>query len=354
MTSLPNEGSFWVKKADNSARCLLCPRVCIITAGQKGWCGVREYRDGALIALTYGKVSSAGPDPIEKKPLYHFYPGSCIYSIGGIGCNLGCLHCQNWSISRAKPENYPLRVMAPEMIVELTKKFGCVSWAATYNEPIIWVEYVRDIGLLAAKNKIKTVLVTNGYITPKALREIAPLIDAANIDIKGGDKFYQEVCLTSSAKPVLKAAKTMKSYGIHVEVTNLVIPGKNDSEEQFEELIDWIITNLGSATPTHFSRFSPHYEMRNVPPTPIETLEKVYRLAKEKGLHYVYLGNVPGHHGNHTYCPNCGSRLIARYGFDIREYKITLKNKCPDCGTPILLRGNFSKKTARSRFFWWS
>ncbi|MFQ6124186.1 MAG: AmmeMemoRadiSam system radical SAM enzyme [Candidatus Heimdallarchaeota archaeon] len=352
MSSLLKVANFWVKKSDNSARCLLCPRVCTIAYGQKGWCGVREYRDRALIALTYGKVSSAGPDPIEKKPLYHFYPGSCVYSIGGVGCNLGCLHCQNWSISRATPENYPLRDMTPEKIVELTMKFGCNSWAATYNEPIIWAEYVCDIGQLAARNNIKTVLVTNGYITPKALQEIIPYIDAANIDIKGGEEFYKEVCLASSVKPVLKATKIMKNHGIHVEITNLIIPGKNDSEEQLEELIDWIIVNLGPETPTHFSRFSPHYKMRKLPLTPVETLEKAYYLAKEKGLHYVYLGNVPGHHGNHTYCPNCGIRLIARFGFDIHEYKITSENRCPDCGTPILMRGNYSKKTERSRFFW--
>ena len=322
----------------------------MITSGQTGWCGVREYRDGTLVALTYGRISSAGPDPIEKKPLYHFYPGSCVYSIGGVGCNLGCLNCQNWSISRAKPEEY-LRKMAPEQIVELTKKSGCSSWAATYNEPTIWLEYVRDIGKLASKNNIKTVLVTNGYITPKALREVAPLIDGANIDVKGiRDEFYQEVCLVRSVKPVLKAAKIMKNHGTHIEVTNLVIPGKNDSDDHIEELVDWILAHLGPSTPTHFSRFYPHYKMRDVPPTPIETLEKAYRLAREKGLHYVYLGNVLGHHGNHTYCQDCGNRLIARYGFDIREFKITSENRCAECGTEILLKGNFTKKTGRLCF----
>jgi len=243
--------------------------------------------------------------------------------------------------------------MTPEQIVELIKKSGCSSWAATYNEPIIWLEYVRDIAKLASKNHIKTVLVTNGYITPKALREVLPLIDGANIDLKGiRDEFYQEVCLVPSVKPVLKATKIMKHHGTHVEVTNLIIPGKNDSEDQIEELIEWILVNLGPSTPTHFSRFYPHYKMRDVPPTPVETLEKAYRLAKEKGLYYVYLGNVPGHQGNHTYCPNCGTRLIARYGFDIQEYKITSENRCPDCDTEILLRGHFTKKKSRSRFRW--
>lgn len=352
MKSLPIEADFWVKKADNSARCLLCPRVCTISSGQKGWCGVREYRDGTLFALTYGRISSAVPDPIEKKPLYHFYPGSDVYSIGGVGCNLGCLNCQNWGISRAQANEY-IREMMPEQVVAQTKKSGCAAWAATYNEPTIWIEYVRDIAKLASKNQIKTVLVTNGYITPKALREIAPLIDGANIDVKGiRDEFYQEVCQASRVNPVLKTAKIMSAYGIHVEVTNLIIPGKNDSEDQIEDLIDWIFVNLGPSTPTHFSRFYPHYEMRDVPPTPVETLENAYRLAKERGLHYVYLGNVPGHQGNHTYCPSCGTRLIARYGFDTREYKITSENRCSNCDAKILLRGQFTEKRRPSRFKW--
>ncbi len=351
---MPVEADFWVKKSDNSVRCLLCPRVCIITSGQRGWCGVREYRDDVLVALTYGNISSAGPDPIEKKPLYHFSPGSCIYSIGGVGCNLGCLNCQNYRISRAHPEDEFLRKMTPEQIVESTKKSGCSSWAATYNEPTIWLEYVRDTAKIASEHHIQTVLVTNGYITPKALREVAPLIDGVNIDVKGiRDEFYQEVCLASRVKPVLKAAKMMKDFKIHVEVTNLLIPGKNDSTDQLEELIEWILTNLGPSTPTHFSRFFPHYDMRDVPPTPVATLERAYQLAKEKGLYYVYLGNVPGHEGNHTYCPNCGMRLITRAGFNIQELLITSEKRCPECDTDILIRGDMPKQKKHRRY-WWS
>ncbi len=347
---LPVNADFWVKKTDNSARCLLCPRVCIINTGQEGWCGVRAYQNENLIALTYGRISSANPDPIEKKPLYHFYPGSDVFSIGGVGCNLGCLNCQNWNISQAKPDDY-LRDMSPKQVIELTKQSGCISWAATYNEPTIWLEYVRDIGKLASQNKIKTVLVTNGYITPKALQSIAPLIDGANIDIKGiSDYYFQEICLAPSVKPILKTAKTMKSHGVHVEVTNLIIPGKNDTEDQITDLIDWIYHNLGPSTPTHFSRFYPHYQMCDIPRTPISTLENAYKIAIDRGLHYVYLGNVPGHSGNHTYCPGCGTRLIRRIGFDIKEYKITSDNRCSACDMQILLRGYYTKKLKNQRF----
>lgn len=326
------EAMFWKKEKDK-VRCLLCPHNCLIPEGKRGLCGVRENRNGVLYSLIYGEASSISPDPIEKKPLYHFYPGSTVLSFGTIGCNFRCRYCQNYSISQAKYENYPLERITPEEIVSKAKKYNCKGIAWTYNEPTIWYEFTYDVSKIAKENNLYTVYVTNGYINEEPLKKLAPYLDAMNIDIKSMDEeFYKKIC-GGQLKPVLDTAKLAKKLGIHVELTYLIVPGYNDKEEDIKEFCEWVSNEMGVETPVHLSRFYPHYKMANLPPTPIKTLLSAYSIAK-KSLPYVYVGNVP--HGNYenTYCPKCKTLLIERYGFSVEKNNL-VDGKCPKCGNKI-------------------
>jgi pyruvate formate lyase activating enzyme len=336
------EAMFYEKLGDNKVHCNLCAHSCRIASGKRGFCGVRENRGGALYTLIYGTVSSEAVDPIEKKPLYHFYPGSYVYSVGSIGCNFRCKHCQNWSISQASLEDSYTMEILPEELVEraLLSRSRSIAW--TYNEPTIWHEYTYECAKLAKCAGLATVYVTNGYMTPEALRHIAPYLDAANIDIKAfNEKFYHDV---PSAKlgPVLEASALAKELGIHVEITTLIIPGVNDSLEELRELSKWMYKNMGPETPLHFTRFHPQYQMQNLSPTPVKTMQEACKIATEEGMKYVYMGNVPGSDRNNTFCPNCGKMLISRGIFEIERYDITPEKTCPKCGESIPIIGEYT------------
>ena len=326
------EAMFWEKEKDK-IRCLLCPHSCLIPEGKRGMCGVRENRNGVLYSLIYGEASSICPDPIEKKPLYHFYPGSTALSFGTIGCNFRCLHCQNYSISQAKYGSYPLEKITAEEIISLAKKYNCKGIAWTYNEPTIWYEFTYDASKTAKENNLYTVYVTNGYINEEPLKKIARYLDAMNIDVKSmNEEFYHKIC-GGSLSPVLNTVKLAKKLDIHVELTYLIIPGHNDKEGDIKEFCEWASDEIGPETPVHFSRFYPHYKMSSLPPTPMETMLKAYEIGK-KELDYVYLGNVTHGEYENTCCQKCKTLLIERIGFSVE--KCSLKdNKCPKCGKPI-------------------
>ncbi|WP_054841171.1 AmmeMemoRadiSam system radical SAM enzyme [Thermococcus peptonophilus] len=352
------EAMWWEPLENNRVRCKLCPPLnCIIDEGKRGSCKVRKNMGGKLYTLNYGKVSSIATDPpVEKKPLFHFWPGSCAFSIATVGCNMHCKHCQNWEISQAD-ESFPyLHDMTPEMIVTMAKKYGCESIAYTYNEPTIWYEFVLDTAKLAKKEGLYNLMITNGYINEEPFRELAPYIDAMNIDIKAfNDEFYMKIASVPSGEPSRKTAViAKKEFGIHVELTYLIIPTLNDKEEEIRAFARWVVDELGDDTPVHFSRFFPHYKLLHLPPTPVETIETAYRVAKEEGLKFVYVGNVPpGHPDEHTYCPpKCGKPLIVRYGFEIVEYNVTDDGRCRFCGgEPIPIVGTYTKKKYPG--MWW-
>ena len=336
------EAMLYEKLEDNKVHCGLCAHSCKISPGKRGFCKVRENRGGNLYTLIYGTVSSEAIDPIEKKPLYHYYPGSYAYSVGSIGCNFRCKHCQNWSISQACLEDSFTVDIPPEELIEraLTTKSRSIAW--TYNEPTIWHEYTYECSKLAKNVGLTAVYVTNGYMTPEALLHIAPYLDAANIDIKAfNEKFYHDV---ASAKlgPVLEASAFAKKLGIHIEITTLIIPGINDSLEELRELSRWVYKNMGPETPLHFTRFHPQYQMQDLSPTPVQTMQEACQIANEEGLNYVYLGNVPGSERNNTFCPNCGKMLISRGLFAIEKYEITPEKTCPICGENIPIVGEYA------------
>jgi len=323
------------EKEDAKVRCNICAHHCRITENGYGVCRTRQNIDGKLYTLIYSSVSSAHVDPIEKKPLYHFFPGTLVFSLGTISCNFRCKHCQNWSISTAKVGEVYTTEMPPEEAIRQTKKSGCDGIAWTYNEPTIWFEYTYDSAKLAKREELYTIYVTNGYISEDALNEIAPFLDAANVDVKAfSDSFYKKI---SGAKlePVLETCERMQEKKIHLELTYLIIPGYNDSEEEIKKFSEWVV-DLNASAPVHFSAFYPAHLMLDVPPTSIETLEMAHGIAKEAGLEYVYLGNVPGHEYENTFCPDCGELLIERTGYHVR--KRISKPECPECGRSINIR----------------
>jgi len=324
----------WDKK-DGKAKCNLCYQSCLISPGKRGFCGVRENRKGKLYTLVYGKAVSANADPIEKKPLYHFYPGSRSFSIATVGCNFRCEFCQNFDISQARPEEISGIDLPPERVVELTKEYGCQGIAYTYTEPTIFYEYTLDTAKLAKKQGLYNVYVTNGYIQEKPLKQLSKYLDAANIDLKGFDEeFYAKFC-KAKLKNVLKCIMNYHKLGIWIELTNLIVPGVNDNPKKIREMCEWVKDNLGTGVPLHFSRFFPHFKMTDKPPTNIETLIKAHRIAKEVGIKYVYIGNVPGGREDNTYCWKCNRLLIERFGFSVLENKIIKDKKCPKCKARI-------------------
>jgi len=329
-----HEARQYTRLDDNAVRCSLCSHRCTIQDEKTGICGVRLNEGGTLHALTYGKVSAEAVDPIEKKPLFHFLPGTLSYSLGSIGCNFHCTHCQNWHISRAGISDMNLAEISPEEGVRRAMAQGCASISWTYNEPTIWHEYTLDMAKIAHERGLGTVYVTNGYITEEALRELSPVLDAYRVDIKAfTDDFYRKVC-GARLQPVLDSTIVAKELGMHVEVVNLVIPGLNDSPEETTSLIRWILDNLGPDVPVHFTRFHPDYQMRDRKATDIAVLEGIYRRARELGLHYPYLGNVYASPCESTYCPSCGELVIERSGFSSIMRNIS-SGRCGRCGEKI-------------------
>ncbi|MCA1916715.1 AmmeMemoRadiSam system radical SAM enzyme [Methanospirillum hungatei] len=311
--------------------CNLCNHHCRIADTKTGICGVRRSLRGQLIAETYGRVSSEAVDPIEKKPLYHFLPGTLSYSLGGVGCNFSCSHCQNWHISHASFDSIRQKTLSPEEGVKRAIASGSSSISWTYNEPTIWFEYTQDMARLAHQQGLKTVYVTNGYMTEDALTDLAPDLDAWRVDIKAfTEEFYHKIC-RARLEPVLNTTIRAKELGLHVEVVHLMIPGLNDSPEETGKLVSWVIDNLGPDTPVHFTRFHPDFQMQEISATPVRTLERAFHLAKEKGLRYPYLGNVPGHEYEQTWCPHCNNLLIGRSGYSVGPIHLH-HGACAHCG----------------------
>jgi len=363
-TGMKHEALFYNSEGDSKVGCYLCPHKCVIANGKLGYCGVRKNIDGKLYSLIYGKVSSACADAIEKKPLYHFYPGSNTFSIGSLGCNMRCSHCQNWEIahSRADNGNRDTSYISPEELITLTLRNKCKGISWTYNEPTIWMEYAIDGAKLAKENGLYTVFVTNGYIESEALDAIGPYLDAYRVDIKGfngykgtseaGIKvnsefqdsrhcFYRDVANVKSVKPILDAAIRAKTrWNMHIEIITNVVPGYNDDFDELRGIAKWMVQNLGDDTPWHLSRFHPHLELSHVQPTPISTLERARKTGVEEGLKYVYTGNVPGHKWENTYCCGCGKLLIERCGFSVKSFEVKDRS-CVKCGAEIPIVGNF-------------
>ncbi len=337
---------------DGAVRCLTCARECVIREGRRGVCGVRENKGGKLYLLTYGLVSSCCVDPIEKKPLFHFWPGSYAYSIGTVGCNFKCKHCQNWHISQRSPEEVPMDSLPPDEAVKGAIGTGCRSIAYTYNEPIITLEYMLDMARAAREKGVLNVAVTNGYIRGRALEAMADAIDAANVDVKAfTERFYREVCGGVSLEPVLRCVEELKRREVHVEVTYLVIPGWNDSRDEVREFSRWVVGDVGADTPVHFSRFFPNYKMMDREPTPVETLLEARRIAEKEGCQFVYVGNVWSTDLESTRCPSCGTVVIRRVGYSITDVKLDEGNSCLKCGEEIPVVGEIRKS---SRWSFWS
>jgi len=325
-------------------KCNLCARRCVIKEGQSGFCRVRKNINGKLYSLVYGKAVSAAVDPIEKKPLFHFHPGSSVMSIATVGCNFRCKFCDNWVISQEE-EIYG-KNLPPSRVVELALKYNCQGISYTYTEPTIFFEYAYETAKIAKEKGLFNTFVTNGYMTPEAIKTIATYLDAATVDFKGSanPEFYRKISAVPSVEPIFESLMEMKRQGIFIEITNLIVPKYGDSMEDLRKLAKWIVDNLGPETPFHILRFHPDYQLIDVPSTPLETLIKAREIALEEGLHYVYIGNVPGHEGENTYCPNCGELLIERYGFTILNWKITSNGKCPNCGYKLNIIGEYHSR----------
>ena len=329
------EARLYEKAEGGYADCRLCAFYCHIAEGKRGICGVRENRGGALYTLVYHKIIASGSDPVEKKPLFHFQPGSTSYSIATVGCNFRCKHCQNSEISQM-PRDHKRIIgddVTPARIVGRAEAQGCASIAYTYTEPTIFFELARDCGVLAHERGLKNIFVSNGYMSPECIEEAVEFLDAANIDLKAfSDETYNKLC-GARLGPVLDTIELMRERGIWVEVTTLIIPTLNDSDEELRKIARWLYST-DKKMPWHISAFYPTYKLDNLPRTPLETLRRAREIGLAEGLRYVYTGNVPGDSGESTYCPECGVTLIDRVGYHIRANRID-DSKCYKCKTPI-------------------
>jgi len=326
---------YFEKAVNGNVHCLLCPQECTIKPGQRGTCGVRRNQDGVLYSETYRRISSLHYDPIEKKPLYHFYPGSIILSVGSVGCNLKCSFCQNCSISQATVDTFHgFNTSTVEEVVEMAcSENDNIGISFTYNEPIVSYEYMLEIAELAKDRNLKTVMVSNGFINPAPLEQLIPFMDAFNIDLKAFRNDFYKIQSKARLEPVLDTLKMLSRYNRHFEITNLVIPTLNDDVSVFREMVSWIHDELGPYSILHLSRYFPHYKM-TLPPTPAHTMSELYSVAKEK-LTYVYMGNIFSTDGQHTLCPACGNLLIHRSGYHTVVAGINNNGTCKKCGNNI-------------------
>ncbi len=327
---------FFEREEDGRLRCTLCPRECLLADGQAGFCSVRENRGGAMVLLAYGKSTGYAVDPVEKKPLYHFLPGTEVLSFGTVGCNLGCRFCQNWNISKARASGRDLPTRTPRQVVDLAVAAGCPSIAFTYNDPIIWAEWAIDVAREARRRGVRTVFVTSGFVEEKAREEIFSWMDAANVDLKSfTEDFYAKVTLSHLA-PVLETLEWLAREGrVWTEVTNLLIPGLNDDPGETRRLAEWLVARMGPDVPLHFSAFHPAWKMMDRPPTPPETLTRARRIAREVGLRHVYTGNVHDPEGQTTFCPRCGKAVLLRDWNTVRSNRLGPGGTCRDCGERI-------------------
>jgi pyruvate formate lyase activating enzyme len=326
---------WWRREEDGRITCLLCPRLCKLAEGQAGFCFIRRHESGALVSLGYGRPTGFAVDPIEKKPLHHFLPGTSILSFGTTGCNLGCRFCQNWDMSSARPEDRSTLRATPERVVALAQCEGCPSIAYTYNDPVIFAEYVIDTAREARAAGIRNVLVTAGYVTAEARGELFRFVDAANVDLKGfTEEFYHQQA-SGHLEPVLDTLRWLKrETNVWIEITTLLIPWLNDSEEEIRRQSGWIVENLGPDVPLHFSAFHPSFKMMDRPPTPPETLRRARELAMAEGVQFVYLGNILDAVGQTTRCPGCKAALIERGWQDVRRNRMD-GGRCGSCGRLI-------------------
>jgi len=329
------EARFYQKLANKKIKCKLCPRECAVGDRERGYCGVRENRDGTYYTLVHSRVCAAHVDPIEKKPLFHYLPGTEAFSLGTAGCNVNCKFCQNWDISQARPEQIAAEYAPPLRVAELAKQNNCPTIAYTYNEPVIYLEYLMDTADAGHAAGLRSIVVSNGYIQEEALRAAYGKMDAVKIDLKSFSESYYRNEVTGQLKPVLDTLVTLRKMGKWTEIVYLVLPTLNDSDAEFRGLASWIKTYLGVDVPIHFTQYHPEYLLKNLPITPVATLERAKAIADAEGLHYVYIGNVPGHPAQNTYCPKCRKLLVERLGFTASKMQIRKDGSCPFCKHPI-------------------
>ncbi len=328
------EARYYEKQANKKIKCTLCPRECVIDNLETGYCGVRTNREGTYYTLVYGNPVTYHNDPIEKKPLFHFLPGTKAFSIATVGCNVNCKFCQNWEISQVGPDQVPGMDGPPDAIVSGAINAGSSSIAYTYTEPVIFAEYMYDTAAAGRKRGIRSVMISNGYINPQPMTDLCKVLDAVKIDLKAfTQKFYTEM-VSGELQPVLNIIELLKKQKMWTEIVYLVIPGKNDDPGEIREMAQWLKNDIDPLTPIHFSRYHPQYLIKNIPPTPIKTLERCHQICREEGLCYVYIGNVPRHSAEKTYCHNCGKTIIDRTGYWIKSIELD-DGRCRFCHTKI-------------------
>jgi pyruvate formate lyase activating enzyme len=328
------EAKFYEKLQGKKIKCKLCPRGCTVGDLERGYCGVRENRGGRYFTLVHSRVCAAHVDPIEKKPLFHYLPGTLAFSVATAGCNVNCKFCQNWDFSQVRPEQVPADYISPQQIAGLAKQYRCPTIAYTYSEPVVFSEYLMDAADAGHQAGIHSVAVSNGYMQEDALKTAYGKMDAVKIDLKAFSESYYRDVVAGELKPVLESLVTLRKMGKWTEIVYLVVPTLNDSDAEFRGLASWIKTNLGMNVPLHFTQFHPEYLLKNLPITPVPTLERAKAIADAEGLHYVYIGNVPGHPAQNTYCPKCRRMLVERVGF-VANQMLIRKGRCPFCGQPI-------------------
>jgi len=345
------EATLYTQLPHGRVRCTACARYCNIGEGQVGFCGIRGNVGGKLQLFVYGKIIAGHIDPIEKKPVTHYMPGAKIFSIATTGCSWACQYCQNADISqRRKVEGLDA---TPETVVEMTKRYRCEGLAYTYNEPSIFIEFAHDIGVQARKAGLINIFVSNGYDTPDSVGLMRDFLDCITVDFKGNGEtnFVRKYITIANADPIFQTLLELRDRTkVHIEITDLIVPEVGDDLGAAKKLSSWVYDNLGPDTPIHFLRFHPDYKMLNLPPTPIKALEQHHAIAKEVGLNYAYLGNVPGHPLEHTYCPDCGKVVVRRFGFDITGWQLDDQNRCKYCGNEIPIVGHLSKSINEERF----
>ena len=336
-----HEAMLYEKLRGSTVRCNICQWRCKISPDKFGVCRMYQNRDGTLYSMNYALVSSMAADPIEKKPLFHFFPGTLAFSLGGWGCNFHCQDCQNWEISCVEipRQSRGTREVLPQVAIDLAKRYQCQGIAWTYNEPSIWFEYTLDSARLAKENDLYTVYVTNGYLSPEALDAIGPYLDAWRVDVKGfSDALYRKLAKVTRWQGILEVAERAKNkWNMHVEVITNIIPTMNDDDQELESIANWIHDALGELTPWHVTRFHPHYHMADLPPTPEATLEHAYDIGRKAGLKFVYCGNIPGHKSESTVCYNCGNLIVERFGYETKALGLD-GSKCRFCGAELNFR----------------
>jgi pyruvate formate lyase activating enzyme len=328
------EARYYKKHPDREIECLLCPRLCKLGDKERGYCGVRQNEGGTYYTLVYGKACSANVDPIEKKPFFHFLPGTEAFSIATAGCNVNCKFCQNWQISQVRAEQVPHFDLPPSEVAAAAEKYRCRSVAYTYTEPVVFFEYMCDSAVEARKRKLRNCVVTAGHIRPEPLQDLLQVVDAVKIDLKAFRQDFYKDYVRGDLQPVLEAIRTVSRSKVWLEIVYLVIPTLNDREEDIRAMCRWLAAEIGRDIPLHFTRFQPMYLLKNLPPTPVSTLESLRDIALEEGLRFVYIGNVPGHPAENTYCPRCRNPVIKRFGMRVEAVALD-KGACRACHSPI-------------------